>query len=75
MDEKKNRKLAAGGNRDIKVHLDSIGVNPDMSVADEVVLVVDDVTTSGNSLYACRDILMEHGAKRVALLALGQTKI
>lgn len=46
-----------------------------MSVADEVVLVVDDVTTSGNSLYACRDILMEHGAKRVALLALGQTKI
>ena len=72
---KEIEKLAAGGNRNIKVHLDSIDVNPDMCVADEVVLVVDDVTTSGNSLYACRDILMEHGAKRVALLALGQTKI
>lgn len=72
---KEIEKLAAGENRNIKVHLDSIDVNPDMNVADEVVLVVDDVTTSGNSLYACRDILMEHGAKRVALLALGQTKI
>lgn len=66
-------KLAHGGNRDKKVHLDSIAVNPDVPVADEVVLVVDDVTTSGNSLYAGREILMAHGAKRVALLALGKT--
>lgn len=66
-------KLSLGGSRDKKVHLDSIIVNPDIPVADEVILVVDDVTTSGNSLYACRDILLEHGAKRVALLALGKT--
>lgn len=70
---KEIEKLSRGGNRDKGVHLDSIAVNPDVPVADEVVLVVDDVTTSGNSLYACRDILLAHGAKRVALLALGQT--
>lgn len=66
-------KLALGGSRDRRVHLDSIEVNPNVPVADEVILVVDDVTTSGNSLFACRDILLAHGAKRVALLALGQT--
>lgn len=53
--------------------MDSIDVNSEMSITGEVILVVDDVTTSGNSLYACRDILMNHGASRVALLALGQT--
>lgn len=65
--------MRRAGSRDKSVHLDSIAVNPDVPVADEVVLVVDDVTTPGNSLYACRDILLAHGAKRVALLALGKT--
>jgi len=66
-------KLAHGGGRGRGVHLDSIAVNPHVPVADEVVLVVDDVTTSGGSLYACRELLLKSGAKRVALLALGQT--
>lgn len=70
---KEIEKLSRGGNRNRNVHLDSIDVNSEMSITGEVILVVDDVTTSGNSLYACRDILMNHGASRVALLALGQT--
>jgi hypothetical protein len=35
--------------------------------------ICKDVTTSGASLEACKQILMEHGAKRVATLALGQS--
>lgn len=66
-------KLAYGGSRDIRVQLGSIGVNPDMKVEGDVVLIVDDVTTSGASLEACRNILLEHGAQRVAMLALGQS--
>lgn len=66
-------KLAYGGSRDIRVQLDSIGVNPNMTVEGDVVLLVDDVTTSGASLEACRKILLEHGAERVAMLALGQS--
>lgn len=66
-------KLAYGGSRDIRVQLESIGVNPDMKVEGDVVLIVDDVTTSGASLEACRNILLEHGAQRVAMLALGQS--
>ena len=44
-----------------------------MKVEGDVVLIVDDVTTSGASLEACRNILLEHGAQRVAMLALGQS--
>ena len=66
-------KLAYGGSRDIRVQLNSIGVNPNMTVQGDVVLLVDDVTTSGASLEACRKILLDHGAERVAMLALGQS--
>ena len=66
-------KLAHGGSRDISVQLDSLGVNPSMTVEGDVVLIVDDVTTSGASLEACKEILLQNGAKRVAMLALGQS--
>ncbi len=66
-------KLAYGGSRDIRVQLESLGVNPNMKVDGDVVLLVDDVTTSGASLEACKQILYKHGAERVAMLALGQS--
>lgn len=66
-------KLATGGSRELSVHLNSISVNPDMQIKGEVILLVDDVTTSGNSLLACQQILLENGAIRVGLLALGKS--
>lgn len=66
-------KLAYGGSRNESVHLNSIRLNPNMSVAKDVVLLVDDVTTSGASLEACRKILLANGAERVAMLTLGQS--
>ncbi len=44
-----------------------------MSVEGEDVLLLDDITTSGNSLLACRDILIANGAKRVEMLVIGRT--
>lgn len=34
--------------------------------------LLDDVTTTGNSLYACREILLQHGAEHVEMFALGK---
>lgn len=39
----------------------------------EVVLLMDDVTTSRNSLKACKKILLDSGAEKVSMFALGQT--
>lgn len=65
-------KLANGGNRDINVHLQSIEAVGDIIGCNDIVLLMDDVTTTGNSLYACKKILMEHGAENVEMFALGK---
>ena len=38
----------------------------------DIVLLMDDVTTTGNSLYACREILKNRGAGEVEMFALGK---
>lgn len=65
-------KLASGGNRNKEIHMQSIGTMPDMEITGDVVLLMDDVTTTGNSLYICREILLEKGAEEVEMFALGK---
>ena len=50
-------KLATGGARSYAVHMRSIEAVQDMDIAGDIVLLMDDVTTTGNSLYACKMIL------------------
>lgn len=66
-------KLSKGGDRSVEVHLNSITVkNPELFRGKDV-LLLDDITTSGNSLKACKQLLLKAGAKRVQMLALGKT--
>lgn len=65
-------KLATGGNRNKSVHLQSITTVEDLDVRGDVILLMDDVTTTGNSLYACKEILLSKGAKKVEMFALGR---
>lgn len=65
-------KLATGGARNKEVHMQSISTVTDMDVKNDIILLMDDVTTTGNSLYACREILLQHGADVVEMFALGK---
>lgn len=65
-------KLAWGGNRSKEVHLKTISTMNEVDIIGDIVLLMDDVTTTGNSLYACREILLERGAKCVKMFALGK---
>lgn len=65
-------KLALGGDRSERVHLSSICVAAPILPREELV-VLDDVTTSGGSQRACRQLLLEAGASAVGALVLGVT--
>lgn len=66
-------KLASGGNRSQEVHFNSIRVCNRKLFYDKNILLLDDVTTTGGSLLACKKILKDAGAKKVLCLALAKT--
>ncbi len=70
----KVEKLSEGGDRSIDVHLNSIQVENEYLIKKFHVLLLDDVTTTGNSFNACKRLLLQAGATKVTCLALGKTK-
>ena len=44
----------------------------EIDITGDIVLLMDDVTTTGNSLYACKEILIQAGAEHVEMFALGR---
>lgn len=67
-------KLSAGGRRDKDVHLNSIKYKEDnCDLSNKTIILIDDVITTGNSLIACREILMRCGAKQIVGLGIGRT--
>ena len=59
------------GRRYKETHLNSISVNG--NVLDKKIILIDDITTSGSSLLACKEILLKKGAKEVICFAFGKS--
>lgn len=66
-------KLATGGDRSKNIHKESISLLNQNILKGKSVLLVDDITTTGNSLNGCKEILYENGVDSVYIIALGQT--
>ncbi len=67
-------KLATGGSRGKEVHLHSIKYKVDeCNLSGKIIILIDDVITTGNSLIASREILIGCGAKYVVGLGIGKT--
>lgn len=66
-------KAATGGDRSLQHHLDSIAVVNKPFVEGKVVFLFDDISTTGNSMYACKQLLLEAGAQSVVMISFGQT--
>ena len=67
------QKSHRGNDRSEQKHLESIEICDVEKIADRPVLLLDDVVTTGSSLAACKQILLNNGAKDVECLALGRT--
>ena len=66
-------KKTDGGSRDIEVDLSSVVVKNSSKLKGNVVVVLDDTMTTGNSLAAARQLLERAGANRIAAVAIGRT--
>lgn len=70
----KIEKLAEGGNRDKSVHLESIEVRNTELIVGKYVLLIDDVSTTFNSINACKKLLNTYIPRKIETLVLGITK-
>jgi hypothetical protein len=67
------KKLAAGGNRDKNVHEESIQFRPPKN-SSHLIVLIDDVCTSGNSLVACCNIIQNQLPSVIVIgVVLGRT--
>jgi len=65
-------RLSTGGDRSIGTHLNSIKVVNNKLIEGKKVLLLDDISTTGNSLKACKQLLESAGAKTVKSFVLGK---
>jgi hypothetical protein len=65
-------KLAHGGDRSLDIHRQTVAVREKHLIQGQDVLLLDDVTKTGNSLIACRQHLLDAGARSVQCVAIGK---
>jgi len=58
--------------RDMNRHLNSITIGNKALIASRVVLLLDDIVTTGTSLMACRELMLKAGVTEVICFALGK---
>ena len=68
-------KSGFGGNRNLQEQLNTISSQNENIISKRVILLLDDVTKTGNSLEACSQILMNNGAIDVFKLAIWKAGI
>lgn len=54
--------------------MESMAINSKYDLREKQVLILDDITTSGSTLIACRCLALRFGAKKAVCLAISKTK-
>lgn len=69
-------KLSTGGDRAVSVHTNSISTDTSIPIGkNAIIILLDDILTTGNSIKACRSILIKRqDVKSVISIVLAKTK-
>lgn len=70
---KDHPKLSYGGDRSVESHLETISFKYAPDIKDKFVFLFDDIFTSGNSLKACEELIMDSGSEYVFKITVGKT--
>ncbi len=70
---KTHEKLSGGGDRSVKGLLDTMALYAGYNLTDKMVVVFDDITTTGNTMEAVKRLLKEKGVKDIYAITLGRT--
>ena len=66
------RRKAAERNFDV---VKDIKTAENSTIKDQIVLLIDDITTSGSTAKVCANLLVSYGAKQVIILCAAETKL
>lgn len=72
--KKIEKKAFSHEERNCETDLNSIKIINPEKIKKKTILLMDDITTSGSSLIACKTLLLEAGASLVIMFALGKTR-
>lgn len=70
----KEKKAAFGGDRSLTGQYRTLECAPKSEIEGKSIIIIDDISTTGNSLFACKKILEKNGARNVRTIVLGRTK-
>lgn len=72
--EVEKKSVTKNRNTNLDEEIKSLKINSKYNIDGKNIIIFDDITTTGTSLLACKKLLLDSGASKVVVIALGKTK-
>ena len=70
-----HEKISAGGDRSVQKQIETLEISTEFTIAGKDIIILDDVTTTGNSIEAVRRLLYPFNVGKIYAQTLGKTHL